>query len=163
MKVDLNHIMRSLDQFGVIINSVSIGMGVFFILTGFFKLKRYGEMRTYMSQQMTVLGPLMFLFVGSALLMLPDVIDLFSSAILIGNNPLAPDNSGGSSEVIKTVKMMVRTLGVVGFIRGLVGLSGAGSQSQPGKVTKSLMFIVGGVMCIHIYAMISLLKNIVSG
>ena len=154
-------IMENIEKVGVIVNTVSIGMGLFFILVGFIKLKRYGEMRSYMSQQMTILGPLMYLLVGSFLLYLPTTLQIVSSAIWADNNPLAPTGYWGT-EWMRTIAMFIRLLGVIGVVRGLAGLANTGGQGQPGKISKSFLFIIGGVMCIHVIGTVDLLKEFVN-
>ena len=153
-------LIQNLVQVGQIINIISIGMGIFFILVGFLKLKRYGEMRTMMSQQMTLLGPLMYLMIGSFLLYLPTTLQLFTSMIWTNTNPMGPSHGGGLWEWVNAIHVFIRLMGVVGVIRGLSGLATAGTQGQPGKIMKSFMFIIGGVMCIHITGSIQLVESL---
>ena len=47
-----------------IIQAVMVMIGVCLIVTGLFKFKRYGEMRSMMSQQVTITGPLFCLLSG---------------------------------------------------------------------------------------------------
>ena len=152
--------IRNLQTLGVIINSVSIGMGVFFILVGFFKLKKYGESRTMMSQQLSMLPALLSILVGSALLSLPATLELLQSSVWVNANPLAV--SGGSyDDWYMALILFVRVIGIISILRGIVGLASVGGQGgQPGKAAKCFMFMLGGVFCLHIQGTTTLLKNI---
>ncbi len=153
-------LIKNLVKVGKIVNIISIGMGVFFILVGFFKLKRYGEMRTFMSQQMTILAPMLYLLVGSLLLYLPTTLQLFASIVWTNTNPMQPSPSGGAFYFLNAIYIFIRLLGAIAVVRGLAGLASAGGQGQPGKITKSFLFIFGGVMCLHISGTIDIIKSL---
>lgn len=153
-------LINNLVRVGQIVNIISIGMGVFFILVGFFKLKRYGEMRTFMSQQMTILAPMLYLLVGSLLLYLPTTLHLFASMVWTNTNPMQPNPDRGAFYFINAMYVFIRLLGVIGIIRGLAGLASAGGQGQPGKITKSFLFILGGIMSLHITGTINIIKSL---
>lgn len=61
-KTDMMHhahvMLQNIGQISEILNVVAIVMGIALVLGGIFQLKRYGEMRTQMSQQMSLFGPL---------------------------------------------------------------------------------------------------------
>ena len=158
--VEILTLINNLVKVGQIVNMISIGMGVFFILVGFFKLKRYGEMRTFMSQQMTILAPMMYLMVGSLLLYLPTTLHLFASMVWTNTNPMQPSPKGGAFYFINAMYIFIRLLGVIGIIRGLAGLASAGGQGQPGKITKSFLFILGGIMCLHISGTVDIIESL---
>ena len=147
-----------------ILTYFSYFLGVVFITVGVFKFKRYGEMRTQMSAQMTILNPLMPFLVGVCLLNFPDFIAYTVGSIYDSPNPLVYKGATtGYRQYIKPVIILVRLIGVGAMIRGLVLLSRAGgAQSQAGSVGKAIMHILGGALAYNILKTIDLVKNIFS-
>jgi len=139
-------------------------MGVFFVLMGIFKLKRYGEMRTQMSTQMTILSPLMPIFVGTLMLIYPkffnDTIQLFFNT----NATKSLNYQGadaGLEQYIKPILMLVRLIGLGAMVRGLVLLSRVGGQqSQPGSTGKALIHLIGGILAARIGLTIDFIMNL---
>ena len=144
---------------------ISYVMGVGFVVLGIFKLKRYGEMRTQMSSQMSILSPLMPIIVGVLLVRFPhffgETMQMFFGKT--GTADLAyPSTGGGFEQYIKPIMMLVRLIGVIAIIRGLVLLSRVGNpQSQPGSTGKALIHIIGGIMAARIGEVISFIKMLI--
>ena len=70
---------------------------------------------------------------------------------------------GASSweQVIPPIVVFVRLIGVGAFMRGIVLFSRVGSeQSQHGAMSKSLLHVIGGVLCVNVVGTLELLKNI---
>ena len=161
--MDPNKLIENFQVIRDILTYLSYFMGVFFVAMGIFKFKRYGEMRTQMSAQMTILNPLMPFLVGVCLLNFPDFIGTIIGSIYASPNPLAYKGASttGYQQYIKPVIMLVRLIGVGAIIRGLVLISRAGSpQAQAGTVGKSIMHILGGALAYNIIATINLVKDL---
>ena len=162
MSADPTIIGHNIVELGSIFQSLSILFGISMCVGGFFKLKRYGESRTMMSQQMSIFGPMTFLFCGIALLLLPHILGTFLDAFWQNTNPLSYGGVGwqGIDQYIPDVLMFVRVIGVAAFIRGIHHLSKAGGQSgQPGTIGKALIHIFAGVLCLHVLGVVDLLKS----
>lgn len=157
---DSYNLMIAVRYTSIILQSIAIALGVSLLLAAFFKFKRYGEMRTFMSQQMSIAKPLGMMIAGVSLLCLPMVINTLRLAIFGVDSPLAyPAISGPeSTQMIKPVIGLVRIVGVIGIMRGLTLVSRAGGeQAQPGTLGKAILHLVGGVMCLHITDVCALL------
>ena len=121
MSINPDTLLYNLGYMANILQTTSIILGLGLFMSGLFRLKRYGEMRTFMSQQMTLAGPLLMLIAGISLLCLPFVL---STALLNTwgtTSPLrysGPTNSG-YEQLIPSVIMFVRLIGVGAFIRGI--------------------------------------------
>jgi hypothetical protein len=115
-----------------ILSDISVLVGIFFIIGSVLVFKRYGEMRGIMSHQMTIdASPLSIATTG---------IDDWDS-------------------LMQAVVLLTRIIGVVALTRGLCMLGKAGSQNrQPGAIGRGCIFVVAGVLCIHIVGTIYLLE-----
>ncbi|OGT52820.1 MAG: type IV secretion protein IcmC [Gammaproteobacteria bacterium RIFCSPHIGHO2_12_FULL_41_15] len=160
--MDSTTLMQSLGYIGIIIQDVGVLMGLSLFMAGVFRLKRYGEMRTFMSHQMTIAGPLLMLVAGVMLLCLPLVLRTALLNIWSTSNPLHYGGStAGYAQLIPPVIVFVRLIGVGAFIRGIVLLSRAGGeQSQHGTFSRATLHIIGGILCVHILGTLSVLREI---
>lgn len=148
-----------------IMQTLAILIGLALFIGGMFQLKRYGEMRTMMSSQMSIAGPLAMLFSGVAMLCSP----LLMGTLLVsfwgptGVTDLPYDGSTDSSwsQYIEPVLMLVRLVGVYAFMRGFVMASKiGGGHAQPGTSGKVLIHIFAGILCVHIMGTIQLIESI---
>ena len=158
-------LMNNLGIIANIMETVGVLMGIGLFVGGMFQLKRYGEMRTMMSSQMSIAGPVMTLLAGVALLCSP----LFIGTLLasfwgptgVTDLPYDGDTSNGWAQYIPAVLMLVRLIGVYAFMRGFVMAARTGSgHAQPGTVGKVLSMIGAGILCVHIMGTIQLLESI---
>ena len=146
-----------------ILQIVAVMIGVSLMLGGLFQFKKYGEMRTQMSSQMSVAGPLMMIVAGTLLLSLPTFISTALLAVWGDASPLAYNaGSTGIDALMPAILVFVRVVGIGSFIRGIVLLSRSGDhqRSQPGMLGKALIHILAGVLLIHIVGTMDLLEDI---
>ena len=158
-------IANNVAMFGRILQSVSIVMGIGLCTAAFFQLKRYGEMRTMMSSQMSIHTPVMMLLAGIMLLLIPSTLSTFLYSFWGTSSPLRYDGLGsrwsGVDQYMPAVLIFVRVVGVGAFMRGIVLMHrAAGHSGQPGQIAKCLLHMCGGLMCMHILGVVHLLKNI---
>lgn len=158
-------LIDNLGLVGVIMQTLGILIGLSLFVAGMFQLKRYGEMRTMMSSQMSISGPLMTLLAGVAMLCSP----LFMGTLLVsfwgpaGISDLSytGDTTSSWSQFVTPVLMFVRLIGVYAFMRGFVMAAKTGSgHAQPGTTGKVLVHIFAGILCVHIMGTIQLMESI---
>lgn len=153
---------NNFELMAVILNSVSVLLGLSLTFGAFMALKKHGEQRTMMSGQGTLAGPLVMLVCGAILMILPK----FTSAILLAfwghrSDMSYTGGATGYSELVPPILIFVRVIGLGSFIRGVFMLSRTGGQQhQPGQIGKALMHIVAGVLCMHVMDTIDLLQDI---
>lgn len=160
--INTTALTQNILDLAVIFQTVSIGMGLGLFLMGLFRLKRYGEQRTFMSYQMTIARPLFMLLGGALLVYLPVTLSSALYNFWSTSSPLAyqPSSYSGYQMLIPPVIMFVRLIGVGAFIKGILLLSRCGGeQTQPGTMGKSLLYIFGGILCVNIMATINLMKT----
>ncbi len=142
--------------------AVSILMGIALFAGGMFQLKRYGEMRTMMSHQMTLAKPMMLILAGVSLIALPWFIPLGLMSFWSSASPLQYQGGPeGYDAYIPPVLVFVRVIGIGAFMRGLVLLARSGGQGgQPGTTGRALMHLFGGILAVHILGSVHLLEQI---
>ena len=154
-------IISNLGIIGEVVQDVSMLAGVYFIVDSIFKLKKYGEARTQMSQQHSISEPLVMMVVGVCCLYLPTVIQLLMLTFYDETSPLsygALGPSSGISDLIEVVVVFTRLIGVVGILRGLFLCSRLGGNNvQPGTAGKAITHLIAGVMCVDIVATVKLI------
>ena len=160
---DPTALLTNLTDTSVIVLNSTILIGLFLIAGSILKLKKYGEMRGIMSHQMSIGAPLMLLVGGTGLLMLPWLSTTLISMIFGNASPLIMATTGIDDwdSLMESVVILTRIIGVISLSRGLCMLARAGSQNrQPGSIGRGSIFVVAGVLCIHILGTISLLEYI---
>ncbi len=149
---DVNMLIRHLHIVAVIIQNFAIAAGLVLMYLGFMKFKRYGEMRTFMSQQMTMSAPLMLVLCGSLLLCTPLLLGTALNAFWSEVNPLTymGNTSTALDQVENAIIIFIRVLGIAVFIRGWIILAKSGGENvQPGMRGKALMHLFVGVLMMH--------------
>jgi intracellular multiplication protein IcmC len=161
--INIAVLIQNLGIMGNIFQTIAVLMGLGLFMGSIFKLKRYGEMRTMMSHQMTIAAPLMMMLGGIMLLCLPFVLHTALLNFWASNNPMRYVPSGSPWEqIIPAIVIFVRLIGVGAFMRGIVLFSRAGGEhGQQGMMAKAVLHMLGGLLCVNIVATVHLLKAII--
>lgn len=136
-------------------------MGMYFVMAGVMGMKHFGEMRTMMSQEHGVTGPLVEVFIGAAMLYLPSTIRTGLSTFWVSTEPYAylTGATDQYTTFINACYSIIQLIGVVAFIRGLMILQKVGSgKGQQDTLGKAIAHIGGGVLCINMYNTIQMLE-----
>lgn len=155
-------LINSFGELAVILQTVSVLMGLGLFMTGLFELKRYGEMRTMMSHQMTIAKPALMILCGVIFLILPTFLATGLVALWGTSSPLAyHGNADGYAEYIPPLLMFVRLIGAGSIMRGIVLFARAGGQGgQPGTMGKAMVHVIGGLCALHILGTEQILSSI---
>jgi len=159
------NMLHNLGSVAGILGAVSAILGVSLVLGGFFRLKLYGQMRgTFMAHQVTIAGPLVKILAGAIMLVLPTMLHTSMLAFWGNANPLhiaTTDGTSPWSAYVPVVIMFVRLIGVGAFIRGIMMLPRTSGQGkQPGVMSKALLHMLGGLLCINVVQTHILLRSI---
>jgi intracellular multiplication protein IcmC len=155
--------IQNLGTASVIVQDFAIITGLTLFTFGLFKLKRYGEMRTFMSQQMTMAKPMTLILCGSLLMYTPLLINSALAAFWGANAVNGYPSGGGMNfqmhQIENAITIFVRLIGVCSFIRGWMILARSGGEgSQPGTRGKGFIHIFSGILLMHILLTLRLLK-----
>lgn len=156
-------LLHNFGELANILQSVSILIGIGLFIGALFKIKRYAEMRTMMSHQITLAGPLMMIIAATALIVMPTFISTAVFSVWGTSNPLAYQGGvvEGYEQFIPPILMFARLIGVAAMIRGLVLVSRSGKVGgQPGTTSKALLHLIGGILLIHILGTLHILKTL---
>ncbi|MDR1057207.1 MAG: hypothetical protein LBL17_01340 [Coxiellaceae bacterium] len=172
-QIDWNTMLNSLkSNAGPIIRFIvatSYVIGLWFIISAVSELKKVGQSSYMQAQQSAIAEPLVKFIVGLLLLYLPTVIDV-SVWTIWGHTAMGPEGksymeyipSGGDPfGSIKAGSItIVRVVGYVSFVRGLIMLSRTShAGSQPGTFGKGIIHMVGGILAINIVETIRVIGN----
>lgn len=158
-------LLQNLGIIADVMQTLAVLIGLALFVAGLFQLKRYGEMRTMMSAQMTIYGPLMTIIAGVAMLCLPLIIGTMLVSFWGPTGTVDLPYDGGTdtgwSEYVPAVLMLVRLVGIYSFMRGIVMSAKTGSgHAPPGTIGKVMVHIFGGILCVHIMGTIKLIESI---
>ncbi len=106
-------LIQNLYLIGNIIQTIAIIIGISLVMTGIFRLKKYGEARTYMSYQTSIAGALVLILSGTALLCLPTALSTALLNFWGWVTPLHYTKPSSSYELlIPPIIIIVRIIGV---------------------------------------------------
>lgn len=153
--------MTGLMQF---VTALSYVLGMFFIIEGVLKLKKYGESRTQgmVQEQFSLRAAMIYMGVGGGLLYLPSSVQVGLTTFWDNPTPYAYVTSSQDpwAQLIQSIFIILQLIGTIAFIRGLVILSHVGGQGgQPGTFGRAMAHIVGGIFLINIYQFIQTVGN----
>ena len=158
----ISNLGKSIPNLMELVTAIAYVMGFFFVINGLFQLKKYGEQRSQASSEAHLKGPLIYLFVGAALIYLPTTIRTGFTTFWTEPMPYAYDTGKKDawSDLITASYMIIQLIGVIAFIRGLVMLTSLGGHGQQqGGLGKALAHIIGGILCIDLYDFLQTVFN----
>jgi uncharacterized membrane protein len=143
----IGNISQSLYPVQKMISGLAYILGIIFFYTAIEKLLKIGDKRTQSSSHDKMYTPVMYLFMGALLVYLPSALPtMAATAFGVGNvltyasyNPL---------NVYSSVGLLIRTVGVIWFVRGCVLVAHAsnpGTQHGP----KGLLFMIAGIFAMN--------------
>ncbi|MHB1947078.1 MAG: hypothetical protein ACYCQI_03050 [Gammaproteobacteria bacterium] len=144
-----------------LVTALAYIIGMFMIAKGIIGLKEYGESRTSRSSdEHSLKGAALLIFVGTALLYLPSSVSVGISTFWSHATPFAYETTSSDSwaALIRNVFLIVQLVGTIAFIRGLIILSHAGASHQ-GNFGKGMAHIIGGIFCINLYEFLQVIFN----
>lgn len=159
----LQGVSNSLPSVVAMVMGFSYLTGFWFIYRGIYKLKQYGELRTMMSSHTELKDPLLYFVAGAFLLFLPSVITIFESTFFLSYTPTpisyAPKGNSPWDALLNIVYIVIRFLGLIAFIRGIMMITQIGQQTQHDSTKKAFTHIIGGILLINITQTVSVLAT----
>jgi intracellular multiplication protein IcmC len=157
MLINFSAVVPSLIQ---VVTAGAYALGMFFMVASLMGMKHFGEMRTMMSQEHSLSGPLVEFFVGASLLYLPSTIQMGLSTFWVSPNPYAYLDAVTDQYTvfINACYSIVQLIGLIALVRGLLILKKVGSGRSQETLGKALAHLMGGVLCINIYSTLQMLE-----
>lgn len=154
----LGNISQSLFPIQHLIFGGAYILGLLFFMTALFKLKEMGGSSSH--SQTKMFTPMMYLLMGSALLYLPTALTSLANTAFGAGNILTYSHYN-KANVFSSVELLVRTAGLLWFVRGSVLVAQAsepGAQDGP----KGLVFIIAGILAINFDNTMSMINSILT-
>lgn len=122
-------------------------LGIAFFISSITKFFKMADHRARSSSHERAFVPLMYMLMGAALIYLPSTLQtMANTAFGVGN--VLTYNYSNPSDIKNSIGLLIRTAGLVWFVRGcalLVTASQPGTQQGP----KGLAFLVAGVFAMN--------------
>lgn len=159
MLSSLKNVAPSLIKF---VGATAYVIGIWFMIAAVMELKKIGQSQSAQTQG-TVGPPLIKFVIGAVLIYLPTTIDV-GVASLWGTNPGPMEYQTKGGDPFGPAKdgaiAIVRVVGYVSFVRGLIMLSHSADQgSQQGGMGKGIMHLIGGILAINVVGTINIISN----
>ncbi|STY30486.1 protein IcmC (DotV)-like protein [Legionella wadsworthii] len=154
----LGNLSRSLDPVQHLITGAAYLLGILFFWTAISKFRKIGDHRAQSSSQEKMYSPLMYLFIGAALLYLPTALGVMANTFYGVGNVLSY-SSYNPTNIYSSMGLVVQTAGILWFVRGSVLVA---QSSQPGTQhgPKGLVFIIAGVLAMNFDNTIAMLNYV---
>lgn len=140
--------------------AIAYVMGMYLVISGVTRMKHMGEMRTQMSHEHSIKGPIILITVGAMLLYFPSTVQVGMNTFWTVPNPYGYTQQQDQwAQFFNACFEVVQLFGVVAFIRGLIILSRLGGHQGGHQDTfaKGLTHIIAGIMCINIYQFVQVI------
>lgn len=160
----LLHMQNSYPNVWRLITATAYVLGFFFAFRAVYTLKIYGEMRTMMSSNASLKGPIVYLLVAAALIFSPTVFHTFMISTF-GQPDVTPLSYAGhikgwSKDATIALLGLVQIVGLIAFVRGWLYLARTAEGSgQPGNFGKGMTHIFGGLLAINIMGTWDVIKS----
>lgn len=150
----IENIAETVPSLMLFTTALSYVIGFYFVFHALLLFKKFAEQRTQMSGEAKMAGPLLYLFVGAALIYLPSAVRSGMTTFWVAPHPYGYET--GSTDAwaifIGACFNIIQLIGVIAFIRGLVILAHVGTGGgQQATVGRAAAHIIGGIFCIDIY------------
>lgn len=157
----LGNLSQSLYPLQRLITGGAYILGILFFITAIEKLKKIGDKRVGASSHEKVYVPMIHLVIGTVLLYLPSAIQTMANTTFGAGNVISY-SSYSSFDLYRSMGMLVRTAGLLWFIRGCVLIV---HSSDPGNKdgAKGLLFLISGVLAINFDNTIAMVNSALSG
>lgn len=163
--VSFSSLLKNLALTAPILTRVVFGAmyiaGFLFVMSGIYRLKHYGDIRTMMSSSAEIKTPLIYLFVGACLIFYPQVVKISLASVF--NTPGIlhyAESTTQTSETFEDILLIVMLVGFIAFFRGMMMLTKIGNHSA-GQNTfgKALTHIIGGILAVNFYGTWTIMKS----
>lgn len=147
-----------------LVTATAYVIGMYFVVKGVAGLRTIGQQ----TQQGTIgLKPyLILILIGAALMYLPSTVQTVNNTLFSDANisPIAyifPDKMDEWPGLINICSMIMRLVGTISFVKGLVTLNRnhPAQDGQPSSFSRGIAHLIGGALCINIYNFVPVIWN----
>jgi hypothetical protein len=139
----IGNLSRSIFSVQRLLTGFAYVLGLLFIIKAIKEFKKFGER----SGQHKIGVPIVYLLMGSFLLFLPSVNDLLANTVFGAGNILQYAQYK-SFDIQSSMGLIIRTAGIIWFIRGCVLLTHAGEGGAK-EGPKGMLFLCAGILAMN--------------
>jgi intracellular multiplication protein IcmC len=149
----VKNLATQLPQVWLFFTATAYVFGFFFVFYGLLQLKKHAEQRSMMSQEASLKGPLLYIFIGAAFIYLPTTLNAGLTTFWLNPNPYGYEDevSNEWADLYKACIVIVQLVGLIAFMRGLIIFTHMGQGGQQGQFGRGLAHIIGGIFLIDIF------------
>lgn len=158
----LDNLTQSIPDLMRLVTAIAYVTGMFFVIKGLVEFKHYGEQKsTHSTRDHGLKSPIIYMSIGALLLYLPTSVHVGLSSFWGSPMPIAyvDDSTDAWSVMINDAFMIFTLIGTFAFIRGLVMASRLSESVQQGTLGRAITHIIGGIFCINMYQVITMVMN----
>ena len=159
----LINIQQTIPALTAMVTGAAYVIGFFFVFSAFYQMKQYGEMRTMMSSNTDMRGPIGSIFFGAALIYIPNVWRTGLITFFGTSNILEYEGTGTNWDLLaQSLVAIIQFVGVIALIRALIFFRRASSNSaggQQGLLGRGITHFIGGILAINIVGTKEVLFN----
>ena len=143
--VMIGNLSQSLLSVMSLFSGLGYAVGLLFVIKALMKLKSVGESKS--GSHESVFIPLVYFFLGAALLFLPSMVNLISNSSF-GTGNILQYAQYKPHDIYAAMGLLIQAAGVVWFLRGCVLMA---HSSHPGVEhgAKGLIFIISGILAMN--------------
>lgn len=158
----LENLSKSLEPVQSLVQGSGFLLGWIFMIIAVMKLKKIGDSRARGSSSEKMFGPLAYFAGGSALLFLPQAFTVMGTTLFGASGSALEYSSYKAINVVAIMKVIIRTVGIIWFVRGCVLIVHSSDPSVK-HGTKGLAFLCAGVMTVNIDGTMAVVEYALSG
>ncbi len=160
----LTSIASNIPELNALVTGLAYVAGMYFCLRGVYQLKEYGELRTMMSSQTSIMKPTITLLIAGVLLYLPSMYHIGLQTVFgqADPSPLAysSENPASWDGIEAVIVQIVQFVGLIAFVRGWFIMSGlSGGHAPHGTFGKGMTHIVGGILAMNIIGFVHVMES----
>ena len=162
----LQNLDRSMPGIGQFLLGLCYLMGLGFVVSAVWRLKKFGHRTAFMHTETGIIAPLVLFLMGVLLLYTPGLFKIFNYTLFANTDfqnisDWQSQHTGGKwMPVISPMLQLIQVIGLVSFIRGWLVLSRAtNAQSQPGNVSKGIVYVISGILAMNVTRTIDLITT----
>lgn len=155
----IENVSRAIAGVGPFLMYTSFIIGILCFIKALAKFKKIGDARVNSTSHEKVFVPVVYTLVGAALIYLPSSIGVLSNTAF-GSDSILQYSDFNNINLTAAVEIIVKTVGVIWFMRGCVLLAHA---SEPGVQhgPKGLSFLVAGIFAVNFTLTLSAFNYVV--
>lgn len=154
----LGNISQSLYPVQRLITGFAYLLGILFFINAITHLRKIADHRAQSSSHEKMYTPMMYILIGAVLLYLPSAINIMANTAF-GTGNILSYAQNNPTNIYSSMGLLIRTAGLLWFIRGCVLVVHAGQPGTKKEGPKGLLFIIAGILSMNFDNTVAMLNT----